>query len=271
MPTLRAGDSAALQGEMATNGRYHKRVCWHRPSTKRRPPRVLDATRAVLVRGLEQRQGSVWLRIRHAVSVAGYAFERSQHRVRALRSDGAESLLALAVALIYLADVRTGFVGKPRPTGGPWQRYTLHDLAQLAYGGQTAADLRRVRRSLDMMVSLGWAWPTKQVRRYTGEDTWRSEAAVRRINFERLCEMTGTRGLLQADRQHADRTRGDGISSMQAARANRQRDQEPRRREAANHAAASVMRANAPPATGDPPRAGSSLQHITSILDLFKS
>lgn len=100
----------------------------------------------------------------------------------------------------YLADVRTGFVGKPRQGGGRWQRYTLHDLAQLAYGGQTDAELRRARRSLDMMVSLGWAFPTKQVRRHkkdaNGGDLWCSEAGVRRINFQRLCDMVGTSWLL---------------------------------------------------------------------------
>ncbi|MBD4060367.1 hypothetical protein GUI06_22140, partial [Xanthomonas citri pv. citri] len=126
-------------------------------------PAVLDATREALVRSLEQRRGSLWMRISRNVIVAGYALDKALTRVRALRKDGAESLLAMSVALLYLADVRTGFVGKPRQGGGPWQRYTLRDLAQLAYGAQTGAELERAKRSIDMMVSLGWAFPTKQV------------------------------------------------------------------------------------------------------------
>ncbi|CAE6868635.1 hypothetical protein CFBP6600_44830 (plasmid) [Xanthomonas arboricola pv. corylina] len=129
------------------------------PAGKKRRPGVLDATREALVRGLEQRRGSLWMRISRHVIVAGYALEKALTRVRALRSDGADSLLAMSVALLYLSDVRTGFVGKPRQAGGRWQRYTLHDIAQLAYGGQTEAEVKRARRSIDMMVSLGWAFP----------------------------------------------------------------------------------------------------------------
>ncbi|WP_050545293.1 hypothetical protein [Xanthomonas phaseoli] len=209
---------------------------------------MLDATRAELVRGLEQRQGSIWTRIRHAVIVAGYPIDRALQRVRALRADGAESLLALAVALLYLADVRTGFVGKPRPGGGPWKRYTLADLAQLAYGAQGEADLRRARRALDMMVSLGWAYPTKQVRRHStdveGRNLWRSEAAVRRLNLQRLCDMTGTSWLLKRDRMHADQARGQGTASFV--------DAQQRREEASRGRSAGKAARAAPPATVSP-------------------
>ncbi|EGD17899.1 hypothetical protein XGA_3506 [Xanthomonas hortorum ATCC 19865] len=51
------------------------------------------------------------MRISRHVIVAGYALEKALTRVRALRSDGADSLLAMSVALLYLSDVRTGFVG----------------------------------------------------------------------------------------------------------------------------------------------------------------
>jgi len=79
---------------------------------------------------------------------------------------------------------------------------------------QDEADLRRARRALDMMVSLGWVFPTKQVRRHAGENLWRSEAAVRRLNLDRLCDMAGTTWLLKRDRQHADCMRGavDGFT-----------------------------------------------------------
>lgn len=199
-----------------SKSKAHKRVRWRRPANGKRRPGVLDATRAELVRCLEQRRGSVWLRVRLHVAVAGYPMDRALNRVRSLRSDGAESLLAMIVAMLYLADVRTGFIGKPRPQRGPWQRYTLHDLAQLAYGAQGEADLRRARRSLDMLVSLGWAFPTKQVRRCVDATTFRSEPAVRRLNLRRLCEMTGTSWLLARDRQHADRNKGEGTASFES-------------------------------------------------------
>jgi len=142
-------------------GRAHKRVQWSRPASGKRRPGVFDATRAELV-------GGIWFRICRNVIIAGYPIARALQRVRALRADGAESLLAMVVALLYLTDVRTGFVVKPREGGGRWHRYTLRDLAQLAFKGQGEADLRRARRALDMMVSLGWAFPTKQVRRHAG-------------------------------------------------------------------------------------------------------
>lgn len=245
MADLKADSIGHDESEPAGHGRTHKRVRWRRPSGGKRRPGVLDATRAELVRGLEQRQGSIWTRIRHAVIVAGYPIDRALQRVRALRADGAESLLALAVALLYLADVRTGFVGKPRPGGGPWKRYTLADLAQLAYGAQGEADLRRARRALDMMVSLGWAYPTKQVRRHStdveGRNLWRSEAAVRRLNLQRLCDMTGTSWLLKRDRMHADQARGQGTASFV--------DAQQRREEASRGRSAGKAARAAPPAT----------------------
>nr|WP_244667865.1 MULTISPECIES: hypothetical protein [unclassified Xanthomonas] len=267
MADLKADSIGHDESEPAGHGRTHKRVRWRRPSGDKRRPGVLDATRAELVRGLEQRQGSIWTRIRHAVIVAGYPIDRALQRVRALRADGAESLLALAVALLYLADVRTGFVGKPRPGGGPWKRYTLADLAQLAYGAQGEADLRRARRALDMMVSLGWAYPTKQVRRHStdveGRNLWRSEAAVRRLNLQRLCDMTGTSWLLKRDRMHADQARGQGTASFV--------DAQQRREEASRGRSVGKAARAAPPATGDPPVASKNgTQHIADILALLK-
>lgn len=213
-PPARAGglDDSCLT---ISEGKGHKRVQWRAPAGGKRRPGVIEATRNELVRCLEQRRGSVWLRVSRYVAVAGYPVDRALNRVRSLRSDGAESMLAMIVAMLYLADVRTGFIGKPRAERGPWQRYTLHDLAQLAYGAQAEADLRRARRSLDMLVSLGWAFPTKQVRRYVDASTFRSEPAVRRLNLHRLCEMTGTSWLLARDRQHADRKKGEGTASFE--------------------------------------------------------
>ncbi|QCZ67282.1 hypothetical protein CAI18_23315 (plasmid) [Xanthomonas citri pv. punicae] len=273
MPAVDPGSHTPGPEPTATSGRPHKRVHWRQPkppSGKKRRPAVLDATRDGLVRGLEQRQGSLWMRISRNVIVAGYALDKALTRVRALRKDGAESLLAMSVALLYLADVRTGFVGKPRQGGGPWQRYTLRDLAQLAYGAQTGAELERAKRSIDMMVSLGWAFPTKQVRRHTkdaeGRDGWCSEPGVRRLNFQRLCDMAGTSWLLKRDRKHADQARGTGVASFAQAHARRQSPQD-----AGTTPRTGAARPAAHRATGDPPGgAQSAVQHISDILALFK-
>lgn len=246
--------------------RAHKRVQWRAPAGGKRRPGVIDATRNELVRCLEQRRGSVWLRISRYVAVAGYPVDRALNRVRSLRSDGAESLLAMIVAMLYLADVRTGFIGKPRAERGPWQRYTLHDLAQLAYGAQAEADLRRARRSLDMLVSLGWAFPTKQVRRYVDASTFRSEPAVRRLNLHRLCEMTGTSWLLSRDRQHADRNKGEGTASFETGRQRRERKTLERQQQARE----TLPGRYSGRSTGDPPAgATSGAQALSTILDLL--
>lgn len=247
----------------------HKRVRWRQPgATKgKRWPGVLDATRAELVRGIELHHGSLWPRIRSIVIVAGYALDRALHRVRGLRRDGAESLLAMAVALLYLADVRTGFIGKPRNGGGPWQRYTLADLAQLAYGAQGVAELRRARRAIDMMISLGWAFRTKQVRRYLPEnDTFVGLAGVRRLNFGRICEMTGTSWLLKRDRIHADANKGSNVAALQTPRGQGQRTGRSADEAQAKLAAAARHRAGQPHATGDPDAGPRAFAHIGKLL-----
>ncbi|HEU0196994.1 MAG TPA: hypothetical protein VFQ88_07220 [Nevskiaceae bacterium] len=180
---------------------------------------MLDATRAELVRGLEGHTGGLWARVCHVARVAGYPMAKAGARARRFRSDGAESLLAMVVALLYLADVRTGFLGKPRDGGGPWHRYTLSGLAQFAFGAQGEAELRRARRALDVMIGLGWAFPTKQVRRYRGGGEFVSEPGVRRLNLGAICKIAGTLWLLRRDRAYADATRGEGTARLNAKRA----------------------------------------------------
>lgn len=218
---MSANSPLAPPSPASAPGRSHKRVQWRKPKGTRRPG-VIDATRAELVRCIEQRSGHVWARIKHRVAVSGYTLDRANERIRALRSDGAESLLAMVVALLYMSDVRTGFVGKPRAGGGRWQRYSLRDIAQLAYGAQGDADVRRASRALSSMVSLGWAIPTKQVRRMTAESTFRSEPGVRWINLKRICEMAGTSWLLKRDRVHLDQKYGSQTASFEEARARRE-------------------------------------------------
>lgn len=253
----------------------HKRVRWHKPTGKRRPG-VIDATRAALVRCLEMRQGAAWSRIRDRIAITGYTIEQAQNgRIRSLRSDGAESLLAMAVTLLHASDVRTGFVGKPRIGGGRWERYSLRDLAQLAYGSQGAADIRRASRAIAGMVSLGWIWPSKQVRRPAGDQSFRSEAAVRRVNLSRICDMVGTRWLLERDRRVADQKHGTNTANLAEAReAKAQREKRVQERRDSLNRLETELRSTAghSPAYG-PPRAtgtGSGPALLQDILSIFK-
>jgi len=253
--------TAHAGGTQTPPTKAHKRVSWRMPAGKRRPG-VLDATRAALVRALEGRQGALWARIRTAAPIAGYAAARALDRQRGLRGDGGESLLAMAVALLYAADVRSGYIGCPRPERGHWKRYTLTDLAQLAFGAQGEADIRRARRAIAVMIGLGWAYPTRQVRRYAvgeGGDSYTSEPAIRRLNLARLCEMAGTTWLLRRDRAHADRTKGAHRAALQAV---------VQRRPAARPQAASTERPRpAPPLPpSGPPRAGGPVSARDAVL-----
>ena len=165
---------------------------------------MLRVTEYQVVQALESRQGRFWSRICRSAVVAGYAWSRAQHRIRQLRSDGTESLLAMIVALLYCADIRTGFVGRPRKGGGPWERYTLEDLAFFAYASKDDASVRKAKRALDVLINLGLAHPTIQVNRYDEQSQLvRGEPAVRRLNWEKLCELANTTWYLQKSRDHA--------------------------------------------------------------------
>lgn len=265
--------------------RPHKRVRWRKPSGSKKRPGVIGATTAELVQCLEHRRGIAWFRICRQIVVAGYNIERAHERERALRRDGAESLLAMSVALLYLADIRTGFLGKPNPAGGKWSRYTLADLAQLAFGSQGEADVRRARRTLDMMIGLGWAFPTKQVKRHSvdanGVAVYRSEPAVRRLNLSLICHMLGTSFQLARDRAHADRTKGQGnIAQFSKARAKGEMTGADWTKEIAGkrqgprlQVADAVAAANGSTGSVGPPRrsrsTSGSLEAIANILDLL--
>lgn len=204
----------------ATSSRRYKRVQWREWRGNKRPG-VLSAIRDELVRALEAKAGSVWLRVKDAAVVAGYSkMKQLDGRTRALRSDAAASLLAFTASVLGSADIRSGFVGTPRPGGGAWKRHALDDLCQLAFGAQTDADLRRGQRAWDVMLSLGWAWPAEQVRQQIGRDyrpEFRSEAGVRKINLDRLAEMTGLTWMLKRDRVAIDGAKGERITRLRQA------------------------------------------------------
>lgn len=117
-----------------------------------------------------------------------------------------------------------------------------------------------------MLVSLGWAFPTKQVRRYVDANTFRSEPAVRRLNLQRLCEMTGTSWLLARDRQHADRNKGKGTVSFPSSRQRYQRKQ----REQHQRSRETLPALYSGRSTGDPPgNATIGAQALSDILDIL--
>ena len=251
---------------LASTKAKHRRVRWRVPArkkeTKKGRPSVLAHTHRALVRALEGRHGDLWHRINRVVIVAGYPLDRALTRVRRLRSDGAESLLAMAVALLYLTDIRSGFVGKPRAGGaGPWHRYTLADLSQMAFGVQGPADLRRAQRAIDMMISLGWAHPTRQARSYRSEtQTFVSFPGIRRLNLDRICDMASTTWHLRRDRQHADAHKGQrSIVSLREGRRPATGAQADRQQAARAHAARhrlgqpGMTRLGHPPPSSGPP------------------
>lgn len=200
---------------MAAQGvrRLHKRVEPRLLPGLHRMPGVIGLTCKQLARTFDMRVGALWMRIRHAMIVSGYPMARALERVRAVRSDYAETLHAVAVALLQHADIRTGFIGLPPRNGGGWERLTLRHIAQLAFGSQTPADVRRVQRALDGMLHLGWLFPTTQMRRRQdtvdedGQPIYRSEPAIRRLNLFRMCRMCGTLFLLRRDIRHAEQTK----------------------------------------------------------------
>lgn len=248
--------------ENTGQGNAHRRVHWRpvKPKRGKRWPGVIPATVGGFVRALESHLGPLWDYARRNAVIAGYPLERAFSRCRGLREDGAESLLAVAVALLYLADIRSGFIGRPAG-GGPWHRYTLRDIAQLAFGSQADADLRRARRALDVLISLRFAFPTRQVRRHIDGEGFRSAPGVRRLNLDRICRLTGTLWLLKRDRIEADRRKGDGVAVLPAA---------PRVDKTAPLPAleaAARSRRERPGTTGDPPdRVGEMLADLVKKL-----
>lgn len=239
-----------------TAGKPHRRVRWHKPPGKR--PGVIGMTTAYLVAALERREGDLWQKVGRLAIVAGYARDRQLQRDRALRSDGAASLLAMLAAVLGAADVRSGFVGKPRREGGHWRRYTLADLCQLAYNSQDEATLRRGLRALNVMAHLGWL-ATAQVRQLRAEG-FRSEPGVRHVNWNKLAGDCHTADQLKSDRIKADRAAGTD-------REYHPRNYGPKRFHTPTQRDAAIARRQAPPATGDPPERAKGVQAIADIIE----
>lgn len=190
--------------------RTHRRFGWRKPAIgpgKRRRPPVIDATASALVRGLEQRLGGLYHRLSRHTVIAGYSRgrEREQGRRRRWRSDGVESVLGMLVALVYSADVRSGYIGRPRKGGPGWERYGIEDLARFAYGSVDDATLKRASRALFVISGLGVLATSAQPRTTLPTGEVRGEFSHRKLVWERLCDLCGTTWLLRKDRAALDR------------------------------------------------------------------
>ena len=198
----------------------HKRVRYReplKPKTGKKFPNVIDAVKEPLVIALEERRTSLFHRICLCVCVAGYTLAKSLLRIRRLRADGAESLLAMTVALLYRADLKTGLVRIKRSTGHV-ERPDLGYLAELAYQGQEPADKKRAHRALQMMESLGFLYPAKQSKVFCKEsESYRSYPAFRYLNWDRLCQMTGTSHLLKKWRDYVQQQAHDAKNHVLSA------------------------------------------------------
>ena len=204
----------------AKNARPHKHVRYReplQPKTCKKFPNVIDAVKEQLVIALEQRKTSLFHRICLCVCVAGYTLAKSLMRTRRLRKDGSESLLAMTVALLYRADLKTGLIRITRPTGH-MERPDLGYLAELAYQGQESADKKRAHRALQMMKSLGFLYPAKESKVFCKErESYRSYAAFRYLNWDRLCQMTGTSHLLKKWRDYLQQQLHDAQNHVLSA------------------------------------------------------
>jgi len=211
-------------GSDAQTSRPHRRHAPPRPPKlgKRRPP-LIEAACSALARLIRPRErnpadrGRLYHRLAGAVIVAGYSGDRILHRVRAWRADGAESVVAVLMAMIRASDIRSGLLGQPRVGGGPWHRYTVRDLAQYALGAQDRAAIATTERALRVLTHAGLV-RCDEVAVAIGDGEFRAEAGVRRLNWHRLAEMLGLGWLLARDRAELDRRHGAARPVAPAAR-----------------------------------------------------
>ena len=205
--------------------------------------------------------------------VAGKRPPKVESKKRPVRGDLLATQARLLPGTVVSVEAREG-----QTLNATYQTPNILRIADLSamtvWTEVSEADVRRARRALDVLIGLGWAFPTRQVRRHVGTagaEAFASEPAVRRINFGRLCEMTGTTWLLKRDRAHADRTKGDGLASLQQARQRRDTAPLPCGADSGGPPAARAT----PPPTGDPPRQpvarDTALRHINDILRALRS
>jgi hypothetical protein len=183
------------------------------------PPRVLATTIARYCKEFESRRGPLWdyfaSRIPALYDERGSAIDRQ----RGLRSDGADSLLCVIVALLSSMDIRRGFLGRPPiEEEGRWHRRSVLELFGFAFGKpiRGALSLRRIERWLRALTSLNVITTTQM--RVKTSDGLKSKTAIRHVT-DQLFKLAGTFGALAKERrerwQAAERERaGERVESI---------------------------------------------------------
>ena len=167
------------------------------------PPRVLSTTIARYCREFESRRGPLWdyfsARIPALYDGEGAALDRQ----RGLRSDGADSLLCVIVALLRSMDIRRGFLGRPPlEPGARWHRRGVRELFGFAFGKPVrgALSIRRIERWLRALASLK-VLTTYQLRMKSLRG-FESKTAIRHVT-DQLFRLAGTHGQLAKERREA--------------------------------------------------------------------
>lgn len=167
------------------------------------PPRALAVTIARYREDFELRRGPLWDYFAARVPALYDGQGRAGDRRRSLRTDGADSLLCVIVALLQSMDIRRGFIGRPPlEAGGLWHRRSMLELFGFAFGKAVPGALspRRMERWLRALKALG-ILTTHQLRRKTARG-FESKTAIRHVT-DRLFELAGTIGQLAKERRQA--------------------------------------------------------------------
>lgn len=182
------------------------------------PPRVLSVTIERYRRDFESRSGPLWDWFRRRVPALYTDEGRPGDRRRALRTDGADSLLCVIVALLQSMDIRRGFLGRPPIEGeSQWHRRSVLELFVFAFGKPVpgALSLRRIERHLRALRELG-ILISHQVRA-KGPGGYESQAAIRLVT-DRLFQLAGTAGQLAKERREAQQRAEQQRSAAGASR-----------------------------------------------------
>lgn len=166
-------------------------------------PGVLSITRQRYVEQFQERRGPIWDWFAARCPALYQADGCPGERRRSLRSDGADSLLCVIVALLQSMDVRRGFLGRPPvEEGGAWHRRSVHELFGFAFGAPVprALSIRRIERWLRALRELGML-QTHQDRRETSAG-YKSFVAIRMVS-DRLFEIANTHRMLAKERREA--------------------------------------------------------------------
>jgi len=202
-------------------------------------------------REFESRSGPLWdyfaSRIPAFYDGEGAALDRQ----RGLRSDGADSLLCVIVALLQSMDIRRGFLGRPPlQPGGRWHRRGVRELFGFAFGKPVpgALSIRRMERWLRALASLKVI--TTQQMRVDSPRGVKSQTAIRHVT-DQLFRLAGTFGQLAKERraewQAAERERA--ALRVESVRIDQKSNT------SAPTASPSVMKPATPPSRAGPPQA----------------